>query len=102
LITVIGILIPILIFSVGYYSTISKLIFRIPRKAILIFVLSILLSVTFGLITVIILPGFGVGQSFIDSVKMGYPIFWLNISFGLVSIIIYRLRLDKTTITTNP
>ncbi len=92
LIDLLAITIPILIFSLGYYALINRLITKIPKKVILLFVATIIFSVIAGLVTVVIFPGFGNGKSFIDSVKMGYPIFWLNISFGIISIIISNFR----------
>ena len=96
LIVLTSFLTPILIFSIGYFYIIRKLIIRIPGKVILMFPFSILVSVAFGLITVRIHPGLGFGYSFIDSVKMGYPIFWLNVTFGLIVTVILRLHLDKS------
>lgn len=91
----VAIMIPVFIFSLGYYALINKLIIKTPKKAIFLFVLSIIFSVIAGLITVAIIPGFGHGKSFVDSVKMGYPIFWLNLSLGLTSMIILRWRLKN-------
>lgn len=95
LIILFDILIPVLIFSFGYYFIINRLIFRIYRITIFLFSISILFSIVFGLLTVKMYPGFGSGKFFVDSVKMGYPIFWLNISFGLISLIILKLQLKN-------
>ena len=92
IIIMIGILIPTSIFSIGYYFITNKLIIKISWKAIILFILSLIFSIVCGLLTIKIYSGFGTGRTFIDSVKMGYPIFWLNISFGLISIILIRLR----------
>jgi hypothetical protein len=35
-----------------------------------------------SLATVEWIPGFGNGITFVDAVKMGYPMFWINVLLG--------------------
>jgi hypothetical protein len=94
-----GILVPNLFYSIGYYYITNRFLIKIQKMTILLFFGSIVFSIIFGLITLNINSGFGSGTTFIDSVKMGYPIFWLNIFLGLIVIII--IKMNKKLAPTN-
>jgi hypothetical protein len=86
------IIVPNLIYCFGYYFMTNRFLIKIRKMTIFLFIGSIVLSIIFGLITVNINSGFGSGSTFIDSVKMGYPIFWLNIFLGIIAIIIPKMK----------
>lgn len=90
LLGLIGFFIPNILFSVVFYKMTNRFLLKITMKSIFLFWGLILFSVVLGLLTIRINSGFGSGRSFIDSVKMGYEIFWLNIGFWIVAIIMIR------------
>ena len=87
-----GFIVPNTIFCTGYYYVTNRFLIKINKRTIFLFLGSVLFSIIFGFVTVNINSGFGSGKTFIDSVKMGYPIFWLNIFFGIIAIVIFKMK----------
>ena len=74
-------------FAFGYYQITDKLIIKVRKQQVVLFILSAVLMFILGNITVFIIRGFGHGDSLVDAVKMGYPQFWICILLGLSSIL---------------
>ena len=73
-------------FAFGYYQITDKLILKVRKQQVVLFILSVVLMFVLGNITVFLLRGFGHGDSLVDAVKMGYPQFWICILLGLSGI----------------
>ncbi len=59
------------------YSFFVPLIGRNLRIIVLIHIISsFLLTILLSMVSITVLPGFGKDSEWIDSIKMGYPIFW--------------------------
>lgn len=63
----------------------QMLLYKSDRFHVMTLVAVFISVVPASLITLEWIKGFVSTESFIDAVKMGYPIFWLNIFLGLVS-----------------
>ncbi len=74
-------------FAFGYYQITDKLILKVRKQQIVLFILSVVLMFVLGNITVLVLRGFGHGDSLVDAVKMGYPQFWICVLLGLSGIL---------------
>jgi hypothetical protein len=87
-----GIIIPNLIYCIGYHFITNRFLLKLRKITIFLYLGPIVFSILFGLITININPGFGSGTTFIDSVKMGYPILWMNIFFGIIGVLILKMN----------
>ena len=74
-------------FAFGYNQITDKLILKVRKQQVVLFILSVVLMFVLGNITVFLLRGFGYGDSLVDAVKMGYPQFWICILLGLSGIL---------------
>lgn len=75
------------VFAFGYYQITDKLILKVRKQQVILFLLSVVLMFILGNMTVFVIRGFGQGSSLVDAVKMGYPQFWICILLGLSSIL---------------
>jgi hypothetical protein len=75
------------LFSFGYYLITDKLIIKVRKQQLVLFILSTLLMFVLGNITVFFIHGFGNRDALVDAVKMGYPQFWICILLGLSGIL---------------
>lgn len=76
------------LFPLGYYFITHQLIMKISQKAIAVFMLCEALMFVLGVITNFIFKGYANTYGLIDSIKMGYPQFWICILMGLAGIYI--------------
>ncbi len=90
-----GILVPNLIFSIGYYYVTNKFLIKTAKRTILLFLGTVILCIAFSLLSIKLVSGYGSGHNFIDSVKMGYPVFWLNILLCVSAVIIFKTKAHK-------
>jgi hypothetical protein len=60
----------------------QRFLFKSGRFHILTLVAVFITVVPASLATVEWIPGFGNGITFVDAVKMGYPMFWINVLLG--------------------
>jgi hypothetical protein len=98
IIIVTGLILPNLIFSVGFYLITHYFMIKIRRRTVVLYIIAIVLSTGLGYLTVHFNRGFGTGTAFIDSVKMGYPIFWLNLFLGILPMLINTQKADHEKI----
>lgn len=74
----------------AYWLTTYKLI-KENKKINIVFIMALLLlAIPLSLLTIQINPGFGSGTGWVDSVKMGYPIFWVSMLLGFSGLIISK------------
>jgi hypothetical protein len=78
-----GTIVPLVLYLIGFYYLTNRFLIKIPKWTIFLFLKTIILSIVFGIITIKMHTGYGYESNFIDSVKMGYPIFWLNLFLGI-------------------
>jgi hypothetical protein len=78
----------ILLFGLGYFFITDKLIFKIKTKYALLFLACPLLMFVFGVITNFVIRGFATSWGIIDSIKMGFPQFWICVLMGVLGIYI--------------
>lgn len=81
-----GVLIGLVIFLLlgASYYLVTKQFFAIgDRKVILIISAVCFMVVPASLVTFILIPGLGGPGSFVDGVKMGYPVFWITLLLGI-------------------
>lgn len=81
------------LFSFGFYFATSKYLQKLKIWTVFLFPLIIVMSCIFGTLTIKIHSGFGSSTDFIDAVKMGYPIFWLEIFLGTYAFLISKTGL---------
>jgi hypothetical protein len=84
------------LYALLYYFVTDKLIMKIARQAIAVFMLCVALMFVLGMGTNYLFRGFGSSYGFIDAIKMGYPQFWICLLMGLASIYIIERYLDET------
>lgn len=64
------------------------------RKRNTIFItLLLIFTVPMSLFTVQLIPGLGIGDDWIDAVKMGYPVFWITLFMGISGVFVSRQNL---------
>ena len=80
--------ITILIFGLGYFFVTDKLIFPIKKKYAALFLACPFLMFVLGLITNFFIRGFATNWGLVDSIKMGFPQFWICVLMGLMGIVI--------------
>lgn len=73
-----------------YWSIVNKFIFKNKKSNRHIISTLVFLTIPFSLLTIQIDPGYGSGTDWIDAIKMGYPVFWITIFFGLSGVFIAR------------
>lgn len=78
----------ILLFGLGYFFITDKLIFKIKTKYALLFLACPLLMFVLGTFTNFFIRGFATSWGVIDSIKMGFPQFWICVLMGLLGIYI--------------
>jgi hypothetical protein len=68
-----------------FYYTKQYFLFKSERFHLMTIVAVFISIIPASLISIEWLRGFASTESFVDSVKMGYPVFWLNVLLGWVS-----------------
>lgn len=81
----------------AYWFVTNKLIKKIKKINMLMITLLALSVIPLSLLTIQVNTGFGTNTDWIDSVKMGYPIFWTTTALGLSGI---RIAKQNNSITT--
>ncbi len=89
------------IFAFGYYQITDKLILKVRKQQVILFLLAVVLMFVLGNMTVFVIRGFGQGSSLVDAVKMGYPQFWICILLGLSSILTIMYFSEEEVETTD-
>ncbi len=84
------------LYALGYYFITDKLIMKIARQSIAVFMLCVVSMFVLGIGTNFVFRGFGSSYGFIDAIKMGYPQFWICLLMGLAGIYIIERYLDET------
>ncbi len=82
-------LIVCIVSSVYFYSK-QFLLYKSDRFHVMTLVIVFISVIPASLITVEWIPGYGNNITFIDSVKMGYPIFWLIVMLGFTSFLMVK------------
>jgi hypothetical protein len=80
--------ITILIFGLGYFFVTDKLIFPIKKKYVILFLACPLLMFVLGLISNFFIRGFATNWGLVDSIKMGFPQFWICVLMGFAGILV--------------
>ena len=75
------------IFAFGYSRITDKLIIKVRKQQVVLFILVAFLMFGLGNLTVYFIKGFGNGDTLADAVKMGYPQFWVCILMGVSGIL---------------
>jgi hypothetical protein len=75
------------VFAFGYFHITDKLIIKVRKQQLVLFILSAFLMFILGNITVFFIHGFGNSDTLVDAVKMGYPQFWICVLMGLSGIL---------------
>jgi hypothetical protein len=88
-------LFPFLSFT--YWLITQLLIRKSKESAILIILFPALATFPFSSFTINLNSGFGTGTTWVDSVKMGYPIFWMTFFMGCSGIIIAKQKNQSTS-----
>jgi len=78
-------IVTVTIVAIIYYYVKQFLLFRSERFHVMTIVAVFISIVPASLITIEWFKGYAVIESFVDAVKMGYPLFWLNVLMGWVS-----------------
>jgi hypothetical protein len=78
----------ILLFGLGYFFITDKLIFKIKTKYALLFLACPFLMFVLGTFTNFFIRGFATSWGVIDSIKMGFPQFWICVLMGFLGIYI--------------
>lgn len=73
-----------------FYLTKDIFLFKSEKFHIMTIVAVFISIVPASMITIEWFRGFAVTESFVEAVKMGYPIFWLNILLGWVSYVMAK------------
>lgn len=81
---IIGVLLPVIIFTLGYYFTTRGFLIKLSKRNLFYFPLCVFLTYIMSVLTIKLVPGFGYGTDLPDAVKMGYPLLWLNIGMGAI------------------
>ena len=76
--------------GLSYWFITHKLIKKNKKINVLFVTLLLLLSVPLSLLTIQVNSGFGSGTDWVDTVKMGYPIFWITMLLGFSGLLIAR------------
>ncbi|MGB4775670.1 MAG: hypothetical protein WBP45_10880 [Daejeonella sp.] len=86
----------ILFVSIGisFWLVTDKLIRRNKKINMLFISMLTLAAVPLSLLTIQLSPGFGSQTDWVDTVKMGYPIFWITLLLGFSGIIIARQKIN--------
>jgi MFS family permease len=86
----------ILLFGLGYFFITDKLIFKIKTKYALLFLACPFLMFVLGTFTNFFIRGFATSWGVIDSIKMGFPQFWICVLMGFLGIYISSSYDDNT------
>ncbi|MCP4437335.1 MAG: hypothetical protein GY810_00010 [Aureispira sp.] len=80
----------VLLVAIVFFLLKQWLLDATDRFHILTLIVALIAVVPMSLITVEYIPGFGVEDHFVDAVKMGYPVFWINVLLGITSFFMSR------------
>ena len=78
------------IVAVFFYYVKQFLLFKSEIFHIMTIIAVFISIIPASLISIEWVKGFAVIESFVEAVKMGYPIFWLNVLMGFVSYAMVR------------
>ena len=81
-----------LFLGVVYWFVTNKLIKKNKKVNILFISFLAIEAIPLSLLTILINTGFGSQTGWVDTVKMGYPIFWTTMLFGLAGILIEKQK----------
>ena len=84
------------LYALGYYFITYKLIMPIAGQAVLVFMACEILMFVLGILVNVVFRGFGSHYGLIDSIKMGYPQFWICILMGFAGIFVVERYSDET------
>lgn len=82
-----------LILGLSYWLVSNVWIKKSRRTNILYIALSTLFTIPLSMLAIRIFPCFGSGTNWIDSVKMGYPVFWMIASLGISGLMISKQKI---------
>lgn len=84
------------LFAFGYHFITYHLIMEVRKQQAVLFFASAFLMFLLGNLTVLVIVGFGKGDSLADAVKMGYPQFWICLLLGVSGILTNLYFVDET------
>lgn len=76
--------------GLSYWFVTNKFVKKNKKLNSFFITILLLLSIPLSLLTIQINSGFGSGTDWVDTVKMGYPIFWITMLLGFSGLIIAR------------
>lgn len=88
-------IIVLALFIGGYFYVTDQLIMPLNKKNIGLFGISAVAIIVFSWVSVFLFKGFGIGTSFLDAFKMGYPFFWLCVLLGASGIFLVQQYKEK-------
>lgn len=82
--------------SISFWLVTDKLIRRNKKINMLFIGIITFAAIPLSLLSIQLNPGFGSQTGWIDTVKMGYPIFWITLLLGFSGILIARQKIKDS------